>query len=266
MNFKQSQSFQWKHVKQFNIVQVILAFVLPSLFACVGFRWLLQYLVAQGAPKILVWPIVAAAMLLILVIIGFFLVNKESQQLGISLQQRLLFKRIPTKQWMISLGVLFVGLAVSAGLSSSVALFQQLPGLAIPEYMPFWLNPAIDPLQTSLEVLSPGYPIQGNYLLLLIMAVALLLNILAEEVYFRAWLLPKMQGFGKWGWFLNALFFTLYHAFQLWLFPIIFVVSLATTFTVHKTKSILPAFTIHLVANFLMTVLGLLALVMGLKS
>ncbi len=163
----------------------------------------------------------------------------------------------------MSIGVLFVGLLLSAGLSSSVALFQQLPGLAIPEYMPFWLNPAIDPMQTSLEVLSPSYPIQGNYILLIVMAVALLLNILAEEFYFRGWLLPKMQGLGKWGWLLNALFFTLYHSFQLWLFPVIIVISIATTYTVYKTKSILPAFTMHLIANFLMTVLGLTTLVLG---
>ncbi len=257
------KNFDWNRTNQLNISQVVIAFLLPSLFACIGFRYVLPTWIAQGFPKILAWPIIAATMLLVFVIIGFFLVKKEAKQLGVSLKERLLFKKISAKQWGISIGILFVGLLFSAGLSGTVVLFQQLPGLAIPGYMPFWLNPAIDPMQTSLGVLSPGYAIQGNYLLLFVMAIALLLNILAEEIYFRGWLLPKMQGLGKWGWLLNALFFTLYHSLQLWLFPVIFVMSIATTFTVYKTKSILPAFTIHLIANFLMTVLGVALLVMG---
>jgi len=49
----------------------------------------------------------------------------------------------------------------------------------------------------------------------------------------------------------------------LWLFPMIFVLSLATTLTVYLSKSILPAFVIHLVANFLLGILGIIALVFG---
>jgi membrane protease YdiL (CAAX protease family) len=57
--------------------------------------------------------------------------------------------------------------------------------------------------------------------------------------------------------------FALYHSFQLWLFPMIFILSLATTLTVYLSKSILPAFLTHIVANFLLSILGIIALVFG---
>ncbi len=258
-----NNNLNWDKLKQFNIGQIILAFLLPSIFAFIGFRFVLPWTVDNGFPKILMWGIIASLMLLIFVIIGLFLISKESKELNISIKDRLLIKKLSPKQWLISIAIMIVGLSLSGAVKPLVEYFAIIPGLSIPDYMPFWLNPSIDPMNTDLEILSPAYAIKGNYLLVIVMAIALLLNILAEEIYFRAWLLPKMQNFGKWSWFLNGFLFALYHTFQLWLFPIIFVVSLATTLTVYITKSILPAFTIHIIANFLMAILGILFLVFG---
>jgi membrane protease YdiL (CAAX protease family) len=158
---------------------------------------------------------------------------------------------------------MIVGIILSSFVSPTVEFFKELPGLSIPDYMPFWLNPSIDPMNTDMEILSPHYALKGNYLVVGIMAICLLLNILAEGIYFRAWLLPKMQNFGKWSWVLNGFLFALYHSFQLWLFPMIFVLSLATTLTVYLSKSILPGFMTHMVANFLLSILGIIALVFG---
>lgn len=47
---------------------------------------------------------------------------------------------------------------------------------------------------------------------------------------------------------------------NLWMFPMMVVVSLATTLTLHINKSILPAFVKHLIANFPVAILGILAL------
>lgn len=254
---------QWNRLQQFSAFQTIIAFLLPSVFAFTGFRVVLPSLVSNGYPKVLMWGIVATAMLLIFVFIGFFLIRKDAKKAGISIADRLLLKKIGLKQWLICVGILVAGLVLSVGATPLVALFEKLPFLSIPHYMPFWLNPSIDPMNTSPDVLSPGYALKGNALVLVIMSVCLLLNILAEEIYFRAWLLPKMQRFGKWSWVLNGLLFALYHTFQLWLFPIIFVLSLATAVTVHISKSILPAFAVHFIANFIMGVLGILFLVIG---
>ena len=147
--------------------------------------------------------------------------------------------------------------------SPTVDFIKELPGLSIPDYMPFWLNPSIDPMNTDMDILSPNYSLKGNYTVLIIMSIALILNILAEEIYFRGWLLPKMQNLGKWSWVVNGFLFALYHTFQLWLFPMIFALSIATSLTVYFSRSILPAFVTHIVANFLLGIVGIIALVFG---
>ncbi len=256
-------NLDWSKLKQLNFGQIILAFLLPSAFAFIGFRYILPWTVDNGFPKILMWGSIASVMLLIFVIIGLLLISKEAKTFNITIKERLLIKKLSLKQWLISIGIMIIGISVSSALMLAVEYFKELPGLSIPDYMPFWLNPSIDPMNTDIEVLSPSYPLKGNYLVVIIMAICLLLNILAEEIYFRAWLLPKMQNFGKWSWVLNGFLFAAYHTFQLWLFPVIFIVSLATTLTVYITKSILPAFAMHIIANFLLGILGIIMLVFG---
>lgn len=255
--------FSWIKLRQLSIVQVLLAFLIPSSIAFAGFRFILPWTVAQGFPKVLMWGVIASLLLLFFAAFGFYLIKREASENGISVWERLLLKKIGAKQWLICLGIMIAGLILSSIVTPLVGILKDLPGLSIPDYMPFWLNPLIDPGNTDMEILSPGYPLKGNYLVVLIMAVCLLLNILAEEIYFRAWLLPKMQKFGKWSWVLNGIMFALYHTFQLWLFPMLLVVSLATTLTVYLSKSILPAFVTHLVANFLISILGIISIVIG---
>lgn len=256
-------TFDWRKLKQLNALQILIAFFLPSGFAFFGFRFILPWTVNSGFPKVLMWGIIASLMLLVFVIVGFFLIKREAKVNNISIGERLLLRKPGAKQWLICIGIMIVGLILSLAVKPSVEFFKELPGLSIPEYMPFWLNPSVDPMNTAMEILSPNYSLKGNYLVLIIMTICLLLNILAEEIYFRAWLLPKMQDFGKWSWIINGILFALYHSFQLWLFPMLFVLSLATTLTVYLSKSILPAFVTHIVANFLLSILGIIALVLG---
>lgn len=256
-------NFNWRNLKQLNVLQILLAFFLPSGFAFFGFRFILPWTVETGYPKVLMWGIIASVMLLIFVIVGFFLIKKEAKAIHISVVERLLIKKIGAKQWLICIGIMIIGLILSIVVKPSVEFFKELPGLSIPDYMPFWLNPSIDPMNTDMEILSPNYSLKGNYLVVVIMSICLLLNILAEEIYFRSWLLPKMQNLGKWSWVINGFLFALYHSFQLWLFPMIFVLSLATSLTVYLSKSILPAFLTHIIANFLLSILGIIVLVFG---
>jgi len=133
--------------------------------------------------------------------------------------------------------------------------------LSIPGYMPFFLNPAINPTAVDMSILSPGLPLHANYALLPLIGITLLLNILAEELYFRAWMLPKLSQFGVWGWVMNGIFFALYHTFQIWLLPILLVGSLFFAFVFYRSKSIWPSLVAHLIGNFLFSILAILMLI-----
>jgi len=254
-------TFDWNKTKQLKPFEILLAFILPSSFAFFGFRMVLPWLVNSGYPKVLMWGIVASIMLFTFAVIGLFLIHKESKKLNVSLKERLLIKKVSKKQWLICLGIMIVGILLAQVISPFINNFIELTGLSIPDYMPFWLDPSINPMETDMEILSPNYSIKNNYVIVIVMAITLILNILVEEIYFRAWLLPKMQSLGKWSWVANGLLFALYHTFQLWLFPMLVIISLSITLTVYLSKSILPAVTIHFIANFLLTIIGILALV-----
>lgn len=256
-------SFEWSNCKQLSIFKILLAFILPSSFAFIGFRFVLPLLVNNGYPKVLMWGIVASIMLLIFVIIGVCLNYFESKKLNISFFERLCIKKITLKQWLFYLGIMIMGLVLSLLAKPLIEPFMKITGLQIPDYMPFWLDPSIDPMKVDINVLSPGYPLKGNYIVLIVMTITLLLNILAEEIYFRAWLLPKMHSLGKWSWIVNGSLFALYHTFQLWLFPVLLVGSITTAFVVYTSKSILPAFAFHIIANFFMAIIGILYLVIS---
>ena len=63
-------SFEWNNCHQLSIFKIFLAFLLPSSFAFIGFRFVLPLLVNNGYPKVVMWGFVASIMLLIFVIIG----------------------------------------------------------------------------------------------------------------------------------------------------------------------------------------------------
>ena len=129
--------------------------------------------------------------------------------------------------------------------------------------MPFFLNPAIDPTTADMEVLSPGLDLEGAYFVLPLISVVLLFNILAEEFYFRAWMLPKLAKYGRWSWVINGTMFALYHTFQLWLFPTIIVASLTFAFVFYWTRSLWPGLIGHLVFNFFISMVGIGSLIAG---
>lgn len=255
------QEFNWKDTKQLSIIQILLAFALPSAFAYCGFHFVLPRLVANGVPVLIAWPIVAAIMLSILVILAVSFSRSEAKDLNISIQTRLCLKKLSAKQWVVYTLVMLVGLAFASLTNQLVQPFSNLLNLNIPSYMPFFLDPSINPLEATPEEISPGFAIKGQFVLLPLFSIALLLNILAEELYFRAWLLPKMAKFGELSWIINAVLFALYHIFQFWLFPTILVGSLIWAFVIYRTRSIYPALVGHFVANFLLAILGIVFLV-----
>jgi membrane protease YdiL (CAAX protease family) len=244
-------SFEWKNTKQLSVVQFLLATFLPSGIAYVGFRVVLPILVKNGTPILVGWPAIASIMLFVFVLLAIFLLRSEAKQLRISLWERMCFKRLSGKEWGIAIGLLVLAFVLAMGVQGIVPAFIDALGLSVPEYMPFFLNPNINPATADSADLSPGFALQGQYSVLILFALALFLNILTEELYFRAWMLPKLSKYGSWGWVINGVLFAFYHSFQIWLLPLLLVSSLSFAFIFYKTKSIWPILATHLLLNTL---------------
>jgi len=216
-------------------------------------------LVTNGVPVMVAWPSVASIMLFVFVIVAVVLLRREARNMGIAFWTRMCFKKLTLKEWGIYIILIVIGLIGAAGVQRMIPNL----GIAVPDYMPFFLNPSVDPMTADVEVLSPGLSLQGSYGLLPLFGITLLLNILTEELYFRAWLLPKLARYGNVGWVMNGVLFALYHTFQIWLLPTILVTSLLFAFIFYRSKSIWPILAAHFVGNFLLSIFGILMLIIG---
>jgi uncharacterized protein len=81
---------------------------------------------------------------------------------------------------------------------------------------------------------------------------------IVEELYFRGYLLPRMSRFGWAAPLLNCALFSLYHFWQPYNLPTLFVVSLPMVIGVWKTKNVRVGIYTHILLN---TIGGVLALI-----
>ena len=256
-------TFDWGMTTQLSILQMLIAFVIPSGIGYTGFRIILPALVNNGAPPLLAYLWVGIIALFIFVIAALFLLRREARMLGISLWMRMCMKRLSWRQWMLYIALgLGAFVLIFATQKITIAMINGF-NLQIPDYMPFFQNPTINPETTDPAILSPGLPIRGNFVIIPIMSLFLLLNILTEELYFRAWMQPKLTKYGNLGWIMNGTFFALYHSFQIWLLPTLLVAGLTFAFVFYKSKSVWPVFAFHLIGNFLLAILGVIMMIIG---
>ena len=117
-------------------------------------------------------------------------------------------------------------------------------------------------LQNNLFSWLPEWANLGDYLLnkanystlslktsWILLAVASLLFPIAEELYFRGYVLPKTNHLGKWSPVVHTLFFALYHLWSIWLFPIRFIATLPLYYFVWKHKNIYLGIVVHCILN-----------------
>ena len=75
-----------------------------------------------------------------------------------------------------------------------------------------------------------------------------------EELYFRGFLLARMQRFGVMSVFLNSLLFAIYHFWSPWLILTRFIALTPLFYVVYKRKSIWIGILVHCLSNFVTVV------------
>lgn len=101
------------------------------------------------------------------------------------------------------------------------------------------------------QVDAGGAPSTTAMAVLLVIAFVFngLIGPVTEEMYFRGFLLPRMQGLGKWAPVVGTVLFAVYHVWTPWRWLQILVGFLPLTVAVWKTRSIYVSMTAHVAIN-----------------
>jgi len=235
---------------QFSLAKSFFLHIAPGILVTVVFLLLKPLLDASGYP-----PLLAFLLAILLIDIPFMLgvMLKEGKKLNgrYSLEGVVLYrKKISWKNFAVVFIGAFVGVYV---LIMLVTPLSNLLAVNIFSGLPDWI---FLEEQTQYEAYSKN-------ILVLIFTFQLVLTgfILpwVEELYFRGYLMPRISRYEKWTPLLGGLFFGLYHIWQLYSFPTVFLLGAALGYIVWWKEDIRLSIGLHVFANALGRVMFLMA-------
>jgi membrane protease YdiL (CAAX protease family) len=147
--------------------------------------------------------------------------------------------------------LIWLGIGLGALMFSFTIIFSPLiaslvnkGSLPIPAGIPAYVRPASNlPLSALHQQISAPDVVW-------MIPFMLLLNILAEEIFWRGYVLPRQElTHGRFTFIIHGLLWALSHLFQYWILPSILLSSLALSWLAQRTKSTWPGIIAHLVNN-----------------
>jgi membrane protease YdiL (CAAX protease family) len=118
-----------------------------------------------------------------------------------------------------------------------------------------WLPPTLLQFAATEE---SGAPIsRGTFLAFLVIALAFngVAGPITEELYFRGYLLPRLERYGRWAPVINTALFAMYHFFSPWRYPAIFLGFLPITWMSWRKRSVAVSIAAHMTINIVSVLL-----------
>ena len=231
-------------MKQHSKSKSILYHLYPGVLITLFFIATTPFLIRNGLPPQL--SMLLAIVLVVIPVILIHLYRAKSMEGVDKLKELISYKeRLPTKRLILySLGLIvfaYLIYGLTQGLNENISA-------NLLSWLPEWYQ------VRDFE----GYSQR-------IVIITLLLNILLngllapflEEIYFRAYLLPRMEKWGKMAPVLSALLFSVYHFWQPQIYLTLFIALIPMVWLTWKTKSISIAIYTHCGLNIVGALLSL---------
>jgi len=230
------------NTKQHSISKSIVLHLLPGAVGTIVYILITPFLIKSGYPSLL-GILVAAAVVILPIELGYLSYEARKVNGSFSLKGVVLYREaLPKWQYMvIPLGLLIWGVLVT-GLTPPL---DNLIAKVWFSWLPKWFYIFdLDQLQ--------GYTRPA---LLVTFWVGLIVNGLVlpfvEELYFRGFLLPRIDRFGKWSPLINLSLFSLYHFWTPWQFISRIVMLLPWVYFAWRKRNIYLTIIAHCTANTL---------------
>lgn len=230
------------NAKGHSIQKSILLHLLPGLAGTIVYVIIAPVLIAGGYPSIFSL-LVAAALVILPVELGYLFYQAKKINGTFSLKNVVLYrKRLPKWQFVVIPLVLTVWGFLATGVTP---LLDNAIAKAWFSWLPDWFF-LFDPSQIEDYTRSA---LMATFILGLFVN-GLTLPIV-EELYFRGYLLPRLERFGKWAPLINVSLFSLYHFWTPWQALSRILWMLPWVYTAWRKQNIYLIMITHCVANML---------------
>jgi membrane protease YdiL (CAAX protease family) len=236
--------------RQHTILQSLGLHILPGALTTMAFVALKPLLDPIGTPPLLAF-LLAVTVVDLPVLLGVMLVAGKRQTGRYSLKGMVLYR--DKASWKTFILVFVGAFVVVYGLTMLVGPLSTVLAESVFSWLPDWM---FLEEQTQYMAYAKGTLVVTFVLQLVVTGVALPW---VEELYFRGYLLPRLSRYGRWAPLLGGLFFALYHVWQLFSFPTLFLLGTALAAVVWWKRDLRISIGLHVFANTLMRLMFLMA-------
>jgi len=220
----------------------LLLHLLPGILIGSGYFALLPFFHRMGYPSLMAL-MAALALILVPLELGYLFYQGRLKNGWFSLEGVVCYRTpIPLSQYFIWVPLIFLAIGLIFTLLRPLDIFLQNNLFA-------WMPPMESGLQGdfSKSALIVTYG--------MVTVIGAVLGPTVEELYFRGYLLPRMNYAGKWAPLLHSFLFALYHVFTPWMFVTRTVGMLPLVYTVRR-RNLYIGVIVHILVNLIDVVVG----------
>ena len=225
-------------VKPMKLWQSLFYFLIPGLYGVFAFYVLYPFLVRLGMSEELAYGTQMLSVFLLLLLATVFCLRREGWPFNwATMRERLRIKGMDPTAWKWTL--IFLVLWLLSG------FLLNLFGQFVFERVGFTPPDADIPL-TNIPF----------------MIVVLGFNIIAEELWWRGYILPRQElVHGKFAFLVNGILWSLFHMFKWWAVPLMLLRDWMVPLVVQRTKNTTPGMIMHFISNGISVVFSIIAIV-----
>lgn len=228
-------------MEQHSLVKSVILHLLPAVIWIIFYIPLARIASEKGIPTMLIM-LITAAFTLYSFQLGYLYYLGKKKNGKLSLQGVVLYReKMPWWQYIL------FGVPIVAWI-----MLVYITGWEINEFLRTiffsWIPDWYYLSRGSVEQNAPAVEIMMAVLSLLLFGI---IGPIAEELYFRGYLLPRLSKFGKWAPLLNVVLFNLYHFHQLHLLVISIIAFLPLVYIVWWKRNIYLSIIVHCFINLL---------------
>jgi len=218
-----------------------------------GTWYLVPILLDAGMPMIAAFPLTMWVPIYALLPIPFLLYRREGGEWSWpAFRDRFRLRRPSRRDWLWGLGGVVAVIVSEELLKPLSVMLARIESIAPPAHYPPLFDPTNEIEFPITEFLGVGLP--GNWLFLILLVPLHTVAMIAEELLWRGYILPRQEvSYGRWAWLVNGLLWAyLVHMLLPWAFLGFLPSMLLTPYLAQRCRSTWVSLMVHGIANSLM--------------